>query len=258
VVFGNSGNRDPSLLARFDCVQVLTPVQREQAIAAGIPAGRLHLVPHAIRCDDFVTSTPTDSLRRELGIPTERKLVLTVAPLDDQKRLMYLIDELVAMSTDRVHLLAVGQRTGATPQLERYAQDRLPGRHSFVTLPRSRIGEAYRAADCFVLPSLFEGFGVVVLEAMASSTPVLVHDWPLFAWMVPDPRSRVDMSRHGSVSTALTNMFQNDQILASISRANLENVRQRFDFAALRTEYLQMYREACAGLPHLTTSRRRA
>ena len=40
-------------------------------------------------------------------------------------------------------------------------------------LPHSRLGELYRTADVFVFPSLFEGFGKVVLEALASGLPVI-------------------------------------------------------------------------------------
>src|SRR5205085_12496712 len=57
------------------------------------------------------------------------------------------------------------------------------------TVSEADLGAWYRAADAFAFPSVKEGFGLVVLEALAAGLPVVASDIPVFAEYLEDGRS---------------------------------------------------------------------
>lgn len=74
--------------------------------------------------------------------------------------------------------------------LEASLRERFPGVHWLGLLPRDELARVYAAADLFVFPSRSETFGLVMLEAMATGTPVAAYpvDGPLEVLGQPDPR----------------------------------------------------------------------
>lgn len=247
LVFSNGGNRDPQLLRQFDLCQVLTPIQYDDAVKGGVSAERAALVPYAVNCQRFMAERLSRATARaRLNIPENMKVILSVAPLDFSKRLDYLIDELGALNRSDVFLLAAGQPYVGTEALEAKAKALLPRRYRFVTLPHSEIELVYRAADLFTLTSLREGFGIVVLEAMAAGIPAVVHDWPLFQWLVPNPMSRIDMTAAGALGERIGVLLDDEHEARRLSDENRENVLSRFDWPVLRPTYLEMYEQALA------------
>jgi teichuronic acid biosynthesis glycosyltransferase TuaC len=112
--------------------------------------------------------------RRQLGLPLDRPIILTVARLSPEKDLSSLIHAL-HLTPDRNlewHVLGDGSERDKLGQL---AEDlRLADRCFFHGgVPHHQLLPWFSAADLFCLPSLHEGCPVVVLEALASGLPVL-------------------------------------------------------------------------------------
>jgi 1,2-diacylglycerol 3-alpha-glucosyltransferase len=202
----------------------------------------LALVPYGLDCAAFARSaTSRMEARARLGLPEAARVMLTVAPLGYYKRVDYLIRELASLGRSDLFLLVAGQPAPETPALERMAKQRLAGQYRFVTLPYSEVQLAYQAADLFALCSLREGLGRAILEAMAASVPVLVHDWPLFEWLVPDASSRVNMELEGALAARLDALLADPAAAQQLAEDNLRNVRSRFDWSSLKPAYLRMY-----------------
>lgn len=110
------------------------------------------------------------AVRRELGIPLEQPVVLCVGTGFRRKgvdRLLAVWEReppagaaLVVAGNDQ-HLAAYRRRGGAT------------GGRVVFTGPRADVERLYAAADLFTLPSMFDAFGMVVLEALAAGLPVV-------------------------------------------------------------------------------------
>ena len=100
----------------------------------------------------------------------------------------------------RIHLVFTGD---PTPKLSDWiAAQQIRSRVEFVgTVPEERLPSLYRGAQALVFPSLYEGFGIPILEAMACGTPVLTSNITAMpevagdAALVVDPRSVEQISR---------------------------------------------------------------
>ncbi|MBU1122338.1 MAG: glycosyltransferase family 4 protein [Candidatus Omnitrophica bacterium] len=78
------------------------------------------------------------------------------------------------------------------------------------------IAMLYSAADVFVIPSLYEGFGLTPLEAMASGTPVVASDIPIFREILDNSALLVDTLNPNCLAGAIFNVLSNNQLKESL------------------------------------------
>jgi glycosyltransferase involved in cell wall biosynthesis len=116
----------------------------------------------------------------------ERPYVLTVATLEPRKNLETLLaaHELLRDELDLAVVGAAGW--GRQPQLDR------PGVVRLGYVSEKELARLYRGAAAFAYPSRFEGFGIPVLEAMASGTPAVVSAHPSLDEAAGDAALRAD------------------------------------------------------------------
>lgn len=104
---------------------------------------------------------------------TDRKLkVLFIGGLSQRKGLSYLFEAVEGLE-DKVELTIVGQK--AIPNCEAL-NDALEKHEWIPTLSHDQVLACMREHDVFVFPSLFEGFGLVITEAMSQGVPVITTD----------------------------------------------------------------------------------
>ena len=146
--------------------------------AGAVPPGRM--VPVLNGIDVRVFSDAADlraRARRRIGPPLGARLLLSVGRLAHEKNhagLLRAFARLAPQCAD-VRLWIAGDGPLRDALLRQCATLGLTDRVTFLGA-RSDVPELMRAADVFVLPSRFEGFGLVVAEAMASGTLVVATD----------------------------------------------------------------------------------
>jgi glycosyltransferase involved in cell wall biosynthesis len=138
-----------SVLQAADAVVAVSEFTRDEAVAAGVPAERIRVVPNGV--DDVFTPD---------GPRAEGDYVLAVATLEPRKNLGRVVE---AARRAGVELRVVGARGWGGVDVAGWVGE----------LPDAELASAYRGARVVLYPSLYEGFGLPVLEAMASGTPVV-------------------------------------------------------------------------------------
>lgn len=231
---------------RCDMVQQVSPEHLASAIARGERPDRQVMLPHGVTIErTFVATTSDERLRcrHQLGLPPSGPVVLSVGALNaSHKRMDYVIDEVATMPS-QPHLLLVGAETAETADLRLRAARRLGNRCTMMTLPREAIGDAYRAADAFVLASLVEGFGIAQVEASAAGLPCVAHDSPTSAYVLGPSGIIGDLRLPGTLASFLERALR---LPAADAVARHAYSYENFSWDVLAPRYVEMFRSAAA------------
>lgn len=135
----------------------------------GVPPSRIRVIPNGIDLHRFHPDPEAGArIRAELGVPAAAKFVLFIGNEFDRKGLAYAIGA-VDLLDDDTWLVVVGSENPAPwRRLARACGNRL-----VFAGARRDVEAFYAAADAFVLPTSYETFSLVCMEAMASEVPVL-------------------------------------------------------------------------------------
>jgi len=137
------------------------------------------VIPPGINLEKFYPSKKDINLLKELNIPNNCKIILTVCRLSFEKNIETLIKAFKKISKENLFLIIVG-KGDQKRYLEKLVKKLNLSKKVIFTGERKDIERFYSIADLFVLPSTYEGFGLVYLEAMASGVPciALKPDYP--------------------------------------------------------------------------------
>ncbi|HLK62889.1 MAG TPA: glycosyltransferase family 4 protein [Bryobacteraceae bacterium] len=132
---------------------------RDTLVEHGIDAGRVHIVPYGVRPERF----------QKTGARAQGRLkLLFVGSITQRKGIRYLLEALRLLDTRQVEVTVCGWAVDDL-MLFRGFEDVVKVCPSASAV---ELSEAYASSDLFVFPSLAEGFGHVLLEAMAAGLPV--------------------------------------------------------------------------------------
>jgi glycosyltransferase involved in cell wall biosynthesis len=127
----------------------------------------------------------------------------------------------------------------ARVQATRYCDDIVfPGYIADADLPA-----VYGGAEAYVYPSLYEGFGLPPLEAMACGTPVICSSAASLPEVVGDAALSFDPCDTSALSTALIRLRADSELRADLQRKGLDRATQ-FSWERCADETLNVYREA--------------
>jgi glycosyltransferase involved in cell wall biosynthesis len=245
VVQSGAALRLERLLAHHFAVKV---VCMSQAIADQLDPGNLEVVYDTVDPDEFRPGR-AGAFRARVGIPDEAPLVGAVGRLDTWKGFEVLLDAFDVAKARRpdAHLVVAGVPVTGKEQL---ATDlatraaRLPGVHWLG--PRADTPELFADLDLFVLPSTEpEPFGIVVVEALASGTPVVVTDAggapEIVARATPGSGTTVPPAHHGALADAIA------RLLPATTSATARRGRPARQPPAATGRFAEIFREAAAG-----------
>jgi glycogen synthase len=215
----------------------------------GLEERRITVIPNGIDPSELVPVDDLDSLRARFAAPDER-LVLLVGRLVYEKGFQLALEALPGLieRLRDVRFIVAGSGT-AEPQLRAQARELgLDAHGSFLGwIGDDVLHSLYRIADLTVVPSIYEPFGLVALEAMASGCPCLVADTGGLREVVPNEdvglrfRSRDPRSLGQMAERLLTDVELRDRLVAEASEHVLS-----FDWADVARQVARVYLGAVA------------
>ena len=113
-------------------------------------------------------------------------------------------------------------------------------------VPNEELPWWYRAAALFVFPSLFEGFGLPVLEAMACGTPTITSSVSSLPEVAGDAAILVDPNDKEGLVSAMERVLDDDQLRRNLAEAGPRQASQ-FPWSRTAAETIAVYRDVLRG-----------
>ena len=241
----------PPALERADHILTDAEYVRQEIITEfGIPANKITSVPLGAR-SIFHPRSEAECLpvlaERNLRY---RQYVLCVGTLEPRKNLELVIRTYASMPPafrERCPLVIVGMKGWLTSRLESVMQPLVASGElrplGFAS--DEALASLYAGAMALVYPSLYEGFGLPPLEAMASGTPVIVSDRSTLPEVVGEAGLTIDVHDDAGLRAAVQRLDEDDVFWQAKSTASLEQA-SRFSWARCAQETLAVYRKVLA------------
>jgi teichuronic acid biosynthesis glycosyltransferase TuaC len=234
--------------AALQCASAVISVSgrlAEEARKLGVSEDRLVIIPNGIDREYF-HSRDKCTCRKELGLPVEGRLLVTVAHLGHRKGHHEVIRALAGLPDD-VRLVIVGgpAQGGTLETIRAVAKD--VGVEDRLILPGHQLYEKvqlyFSAADLSVLASYREGCPNVVLESLACGTPVVATDVGAVRDILPDPHvgrivppQKVDLLRE-ALADVLDNQWNSAEVIKASGVKSWDEVAQEVQKVLRKAAY---------------------
>jgi len=188
-------------------------------------------------------------VRHRYGL--EDPFVYHVGNIEPRKNLVRLVKAFMLMrqrTKRRVKLVITGQKGWLTNMLFRELDGMQLGEEVVFTgyVPRHELPLLMNAAEAFVFPSLYEGFGLPALEAMSCGTPLVTSNISSLPEIVDQAAVMVDPLEVESIAQGLERVLEDEDLRARLVRDGLARSR-RFSWERAARETLEAYRLARTG-----------
>jgi len=227
-------------------VAVTRHVRDLLADRVGVEPGRIEVVHLGIDLERFAPEPLPDDESATAALPP--RYVLYPANLWPHKNHERLIDAFAAVPDRDLSLVLVGQTYGRLdPLLARARARGLEGRvsHGGFVAPE-RLPAFYRHAEATVFPSLYEGFGMPPLEAMACGCPVTSSKRASLAEVCGDAVLELDPGDPDSIAGAIERVVADAELREELRRRGLDHAA-RFSWRAAAEGHVRAYERAAKG-----------
>ncbi|GAO28268.1 glycosyltransferase family 4 protein [Geofilum rubicundum] len=192
-----------------------------------------------------------DVFRTSFSIQERKKLlerfrlpeayILNVGTIEQRKNVMLAVK---AIKEVNIHLVVVGAKTAYYNDVKAYIQSHgLENKVTFLTGVSSKeLAALYQSAQMFVYPSLFEGFGIPIIEALYSGIPVITSKGGCFKEAGGPASVYVDPSNEIELKEAIVNILEDEQLKQDMIVQGKQYV-ERFNPRYIADSFEKIYSE---------------
>jgi glycosyltransferase involved in cell wall biosynthesis len=217
---------------RSDCVLTVSEASKRDILTFfDIAPEKVAVIPNAI--DDRFWTPPAEDAMAQVR---ERYQLLgpfllyagNIKPHKNLERLLDAFYDVRRRGHDDLTLLIIGDEISHYAELRRavhrYQLHRFVRFLGFV--PAETLQILYRLARAFVFPSLYEGFGLPPLEAMASGTPVVTSNVSALPEVTGDAAVLVDPRDRDAIADGIQSVLEDDSLRAELATKGIARARQ--------------------------------
>ncbi len=225
-------------------------------IAEGCPAKRVSVAPIAIPLDHMVRRDSTE-LRARLALRADERVLLFVGFATARKGLLDLARALPLIAP-ATRLVLVGRWEPAYRAAFEAALGAQRERALLMGyVPDDELPAYYSLADVFVLPSLLEGFGIPVIEALACGTPAVVTYGSGATAETAGPGAlAVPPGDPPTLAQAINRLLADEPLRQRLAREGQAWARAHFSIERMVAEYVAIYERYRGPLSHSRTEAR--
>jgi glycosyltransferase involved in cell wall biosynthesis len=212
--------------------------------------GRIFIIPNGIADFDAKSIVPSSKIRQELGIGPQTPLVVSATRLASEKAVDSLIDAMAQLRTSHPTACCAIAGEGAERAALANRIEHLGLGDSVRLLGfRNDVASIIAAGDVFVLPSVNEPFGLVLLEAMALSKPVVstAAGGPLEIVEEASTGLLVSPRRPDALADAIGRLLSDRPAAQEMGRRGRLHFEKHYTAGAMAAATAAVYRRAVAG-----------
>jgi glycosyltransferase involved in cell wall biosynthesis len=238
----------PRVLPRVDAVITDSQASKVDIVRfLGIPAARIRVIYPGVNTAHGPTSQSQIAvIRSSHGLPGS--YILFVGSIEKRKNLHGLLHAYARLrKMGETHpLVVVGMRRWRYTETTETLRELDLEQHVIFTgyMPDADLPALYSGADLFVFPSLYEGFGLPPLEAMACGTPVVCSNAASLPEVVGNAAITVDPHDAEGLAEAMHLVLTDVDLHEELREKGLERARQ-FTWERTARETVAVYREVC-------------
>jgi glycosyltransferase involved in cell wall biosynthesis len=210
------------------------PVSKErvEVVYPGVPEGCQPLLPHE-----------SEGIRERYQLPNP--FILFVGSFHPRKNLMGLLDAFGGIANQLPHdLVIIGSRWSSEATLERIQSNSLVQRIRLIGfVPWSDLPRFYNEADLFVFPSVYEGFGFPVLEALACGCPTITSNISSLSEVAGDAAILVPPDSTEDLGNAMYQVLTDAELKAELRQRALRQA-QRFSWTTSAKKTIKLLEDA--------------
>jgi len=238
----------PRVLPRVDAVITVSQVSKlDIARYLRIPQSKIHVIYEGV--DSRYRPLPEEQVSQVTArYRLPKGYIFFVGSVEKRKNLHRLLQayaRLLEVGESRP-LVIVGVTSRRYPEIDEALRQLRLESHVFFTgyVPDADLPALYSGADLFVFPSLYEGFGLPPLEAMACGTPVVCSNAASLPEVVGDAGLLVDPYDVEGLAEAMHRVLTDADLREELRRRGLARARQ-FTWERTARETVAVYREVC-------------
>jgi len=221
-------------------------VRREISTHLHVKADRVRVTPFAPRsCFQAMTAAQANQTKQRLGIEDEFVLFVgTVEPRKNLLTLMRAFDQILRQTSRRPQLVVVGAEGWLMDELFAFIKQSSIGDRLLLTgyLDDDDLRALYSACTVFVYPSIYEGFGLPPLEAMACGAPVIASNIATFQETLGSAAQLVAPNDVEALARSIVEILGDEDRRRALSRRGLEQAA-KFSWERTAQLTLDVYRE---------------
>ncbi len=206
----------------------LTEAQVGEYAERGGDARKISIIPNGIELDAYTDQKPDLDLLSQYGISSDRKILLFVGRLAEYKGIQDVIAVMpqILESFPETRFIVAGEDFGYKRRLEDLIAQYNLDASVLLTGPLSeqKLAQLYKAASALVFPSSMEGFGLVLLEAMASGTLCIAYSLPAVRRIIQNGMNGILVSNKSELLDRILYYFTHPGKKAQIEKAALRSV----------------------------------
>lgn len=224
-----------SNLALSDQITTLSMPLKKMLMGMGVAEKRIQYISNGVDTDFFhpVGAEEKMALRRELALPMEEKLILSIGRFVPKKGL----DIFIGAADPDYRLILVSRGN-----FEAYIK-KAPGTVTVLEpMPQERLKKIYQACDVFVLAAAGEDvFSLVLMEAMACGLPVITSNDPFYLNYIDGEKVKLVEPTSESIRKSIKEIVRDQQLYDGMAEYSRIAARERFSWDKRIEEYLTIY-----------------